>query len=380
MTTGDLVNIHPTELKFPFELKKQSSCSMQLTNKTTTHCVAFKVKTTNPRKYCVRPNTGVVLPGDSCNVTDNLNNNTSFLSVTMQAQKEAPLDMQCKDKFLVQTVVVSDGTSSKEVLAEMFNKEAGRVIEDFKLRVVYIPANPPSPVPEGSEEGNSPMASLNEIGSQTASLFDDVSRTFEETNEKSSEAWSMISKLTEEKTSATQQSQKLRLELEMLRKESSKKQSGGHSLVLMLLVGLLGCVIGYILNRINSFKINLMGISKALRSLLILLLLNMTFIFGHVIPGATVKPCPPSPTKCPRDTLKFGVCGSWLGLVREVIGTPPSQECCSLIKGLADFEAAVCLCTALKTSILGIAPVKIPVALSLLLNSCGKNVPQGFVC
>jgi len=89
----------------------------------------------------------------------------------------------------------------------------------------------------------------------------------------------MISKLTEEKTSATQQSQKLRLELvrvdpsalsdllvicvifineymyilciqEMLRKETSKKQSGGHSLLLMLLVGLLGCVIGYLLNRI----------------------------------------------------------------------------------------------------------------------------------
>ncbi|CAH2069090.1 unnamed protein product [Thlaspi arvense] len=231
MTTGDLVNIHPTELKFPFELKKQSSCSMQLTNKTS-KVVAFKVKTTNPRKYCVRPNTGVVLPGDSCNVT-----------VTMQAQKEAPLDMQCKDKFLVQSVTVSDGTTSKEVVAEMFNKEGGRVIEDFKLRVVYIPANPPSPVPEGSEEGNSPR---NEIA---GSLFDDVSRTLEETNEKSSEAWSMIYKLTEEKTSATQQSQKLRQELEMLRKETSKKQPGGHSLVLMLLVGLLGCLIGYFLNR-----------------------------------------------------------------------------------------------------------------------------------
>lgn len=88
----------------------------------------------------------------------------------------------------------------------------------------------------------------------------------------------MISKLTEEKTSAIQQSQKLQEELvcvepttrstlsdllvicliffikelcvqEMLMRESSKKQSGGHSLVLMLLVGLLGCVIGYILNR-----------------------------------------------------------------------------------------------------------------------------------
>lgn len=128
-----------------------------------------------------------------------------------------------------------------------------------------------------------------------------------------------------------------------------------------------------------------MGISKALRTLLILLLLNITFFFGHVTPGANVKPCPPPPTKqatmkCPRDTLKFGVCGSWLGLVREVIGTPPSKECCSLIKGLADFEAAVCLCTALKTSLLGVSTVKVPVALSLLLNSCGKNVPQGFVC
>lgn len=86
----------------------------------------------------------------------------------------------------------------------------------------------------------------------------------------------MISKLTEEKTSAIQQSQKLRQELvwvepsallwyllvillnphkgilciqELLKKESRKKQAGGHSLVLMLLVGLLGCIIGYILNR-----------------------------------------------------------------------------------------------------------------------------------
>ncbi|EOA21681.1 hypothetical protein CARUB_v10002104mg [Capsella rubella] len=144
----------------------------------------------------------------------------------------------------------------------------------------------------------------------------------------------------------------------------------------------------------HRFKIKLMGTSKASLWLLILLLLNITFFFGHIAPGATAKPCPPPPAvkscppppakqaamKCPRDTLKFGVCGSWLGLVYEVIGTPPSKECCSLIKGLADFEAAVCLCTALKTSLLGVSPLKVPVALSLVLNSCGKNVPKGFVC
>lgn len=40
-------------------------------------------------------------------------------SVTMQAQKEAPIDMQCKDKFLVQSVIASAGAAAKDVTAEM---------------------------------------------------------------------------------------------------------------------------------------------------------------------------------------------------------------------------------------------------------------------
>ncbi|XWS45890.1 hypothetical protein CRYUN_Cryun14cG0017900 [Craigia yunnanensis] len=61
MSTGELLSIEPQELQFPFELRKQISCSLNLSNKTDNY-VAFKVKTTNPKKYCVRPNTGVVLP------------------------------------------------------------------------------------------------------------------------------------------------------------------------------------------------------------------------------------------------------------------------------------------------------------------------------
>lgn len=45
------------------------------------------------------------------------------------------------------------------------------------MRVVYIPANPPSPVPEGSEEGSSPRASVVEDGNQNAPLLDVVSDT-----------------------------------------------------------------------------------------------------------------------------------------------------------------------------------------------------------
>ncbi|KAL6495385.1 Vesicle-associated protein 3-1 [Orobanche gracilis] len=43
MSNGDPLQIEPTELQFPFELKKQISCSMQLTNKSD-NWVAFKVE------------------------------------------------------------------------------------------------------------------------------------------------------------------------------------------------------------------------------------------------------------------------------------------------------------------------------------------------
>ncbi len=67
------------------------------------------------------------------------------------------------------------------------------------------------------------------------------------------------------------------------------------------------------------------------------------------------------------------------GLINLQLGTPPKQPCCSLIQGLADLEAAVCLCTALKANILGIN-LNVPIDLSLLVNYCGKNVPSGFQC
>ncbi|XP_055817476.1 putative lipid-binding protein At4g00165 [Solanum dulcamara] len=95
-------------------------------------------------------------------------------------------------------------------------------------------------------------------------------------------------------------------------------------------------------------------------------------------------PCPPTPTKapskCPKDTLKFGICGDWLGLIHEVIGAKPSSQCCALLEGIADVEAALCLCTAIKANVLGALNLKIPIAISMVLNSCGKKVPKGFKC
>lgn len=236
MSTGELLNIEPLELKFPFELKKQISCSLQLSNKTDNY-VAFKVKTTNPKKYCVRPNTGIVLPRSTCDII-----------VTMQAQKDAPPDMQCKDKFLLQSVKTNDGASAKDINAEMFNKEAGHVVEECKLKVVYVsPPQPPSPVPEGSDEGSSPRGSLSDNGNMNAAEFTSATKTLERlgSQEKSAEARLLIMKLTEEKNNVLRQNNNLRQELELL-KCGGKKGNGGLSLMFVILIGLVGVFLGYL--------------------------------------------------------------------------------------------------------------------------------------
>lgn len=121
----------------------------------------------------------------------------------------------------------------------------------------------------------------------------------------------------------------------------------------------------------------------------IFILLNVLFF---TLVSSTSVPCPPtkpstpshhhkhSKGKCPKDTLKLGVCANLLNdLVHLVVGTPPKSPCCTLIQGLADLEAAVCLCTAIKANVLGIN-LNVPVSLSLLLNYCGKKAPTGFQC
>ncbi|MFQ6627135.1 hypothetical protein Gotur_005249 [Gossypium turneri] len=129
--------------------------------------------------------------------------------------------------------------------------------------------------------------------------------------------------------------------------------------------------------------------SKRLASLTLFLVLNILF-FSLVsargsCPSPSPKPNPkptPSPSpcaegKCPIDALKLGVCANILGLANVTIGTPPVQPCCSLLQGLTDLEAAVCLCTAIKANILGIN-LNVPVSLNLLLNICSRKVPSYF--
>lgn len=228
--SNTLLRVYPSELKLPFELKKANSGCIELVNKTEER-VAFKVKTTNPRKYAVRPTSGIVPPGGSCGIT-----------ITMQAPKEIPQDYQCKDKFLVQSVVVQEGITNRDIVPEMFSRAPDRVVEEFKLRVVYIPANPPSPVPEEDEEEIADSEIDHEVFRQ--SMIHPASRQGHTSGSQPSydEEVSMVNS---EVAKYVDENKKLQQELELLRERN--QSFGGFSPKFVLFVFLLFVLVGYLM-------------------------------------------------------------------------------------------------------------------------------------
>ncbi|GAA6010596.1 hypothetical protein JCM11491_002988 [Sporobolomyces phaffii] len=99
--------------------------------------IAYKVKTTAPKQYCVRPNSGRIEPGETVEV-----------QVLLQPMKEdPPAGTKCRDKFLVQSVVIT--TERENIpLTELWGvveKEKGSAngveqIHEQKIRCTYLPA------------------------------------------------------------------------------------------------------------------------------------------------------------------------------------------------------------------------------------------------
>uniref|UniRef100_A0A2K2BLP0 Hydrophobic seed protein domain-containing protein n=1 Tax=Populus trichocarpa TaxID=3694 RepID=A0A2K2BLP0_POPTR len=54
------------------------------------------------------------------------------------------------------------------------------------------------------------------------------------------------------------------------------------------------------------------------------------------------------------DTLKLQACANVLTLAKIYVGEKEKATCCSLIDGLVDLEATVCLCIRVGVDLLGI--------------------------
>lgn len=98
--------------------ENSSRCLLTLKhNGKTDKYLAFKVKTTQPRRYLVRPNQGIVEPGNSVSITIiTVEKDRQALIQAFDRLGQSALD-HSKDKFLVQSCVV-DTEFAKRYLAE----------------------------------------------------------------------------------------------------------------------------------------------------------------------------------------------------------------------------------------------------------------------
>ncbi|KAK8960162.1 Vesicle-associated protein 2-2 [Platanthera guangdongensis] len=282
---SELVEIQPRELRFAFELKKQSSCLVRLSNKQDEY-VAFKVKTTSPKRYCVRPNTGVIQPRSTCDFT-----------VTMQAQHTSPPDMQLKDKFLVQSTIVPFGSTDEDITPSIFSKESGRFIDECKLRVVLV-SPPHSPILQPfngtvkhGEDDESPalkpdfihkafpimkeslsfkdafvddknlapshakeiedlkskITTLESKLSEEAKDMEDMRSNIDALQSKLSEADKMIAILREENTTRIRLVDRSQQEIVRLRRTAAARAQAGFPVFFVIFIWIVGIVLGYLL-------------------------------------------------------------------------------------------------------------------------------------
>ncbi|EDL91818.1 vesicle-associated membrane protein, associated protein a, isoform CRA_a [Rattus norvegicus] len=111
----------PSDLKFKGPFTDVVTTNLKLQNPSDRK-VCFKVKTTAPRRYCVRPNSGVIDPGSIVTV-----------SVMLQPFDYDPNE-KSKHKFMVQTIFAPPNISDMEAVWKEAKPDE---LMDSKLRCVF---------------------------------------------------------------------------------------------------------------------------------------------------------------------------------------------------------------------------------------------------
>ncbi|KAF5662181.1 vesicle-associated membrane associated b [Fusarium heterosporum] len=156
------VDIEPFELSFKRPFTTEVSQILTLKNPNPTP-VAFKVKTTAPKQYCVRPNAGRIEAGQSFDV-----------SVLLQAMKQDPApDARCRDKFLVQSTPITADKEFASVANVLETTDKAHLIER-KIRVNWLAAGS-----DANAASNRPLSTPNKQAiANGVNDTPDVSRTY----------------------------------------------------------------------------------------------------------------------------------------------------------------------------------------------------------
>lgn len=136
------IEIQPDILEYKPPLTEQSTEYATISNNTS-ETIAFKVKTTAPKYYCVRPNAAIVAPGETVQIQ------VIFLGLP----EEPSFDTKCRDKFLVITLPAPHDLGEKSVAeawAELEAEFSGQAVSK-KIKVKYGSRSKPETVPSNEE-------------------------------------------------------------------------------------------------------------------------------------------------------------------------------------------------------------------------------------
>ncbi|XP_065187052.1 vesicle-associated membrane protein-associated protein B-like [Sycon ciliatum] len=120
--SASIANLDPnTELRFQGPFTHVVTSTLKVTNPSSDRRICFKVKTTAPKRYCVRPNSGIIQPNE-------------FVEVQVMLQPfEYDPNEKNRHKFMVQTMFAPEGEID---LDTVWKANAGDVI-DTKLKCVF---------------------------------------------------------------------------------------------------------------------------------------------------------------------------------------------------------------------------------------------------
>ncbi|CAH2985372.1 unnamed protein product [Chilo suppressalis] len=147
---NQVLTIEPqNELKFKGLFEQGYTTYMQLINPSA-DTVLFKIKTTAPKKYCVRPNSGVLEP-----------NSKVEIAITPQPVIVDPNEKH-KHKFMVQSVIAPEGKTN---IDQVWKEISPEQLMDYKLKCVFE-------TPRGTNLNDAGDAAQNEVAKKRVGVSD----------------------------------------------------------------------------------------------------------------------------------------------------------------------------------------------------------------
>ncbi|XP_053623807.1 vesicle-associated membrane protein-associated protein A-like isoform X3 [Plodia interpunctella] len=183
---NQVLTIEPqNELKFKVDssglFEQGYTTYMRLINPSS-DTVLFKIKTTAPKKYCVRPNSGVLEP-----------NSKVEIAITPQPVYVEPNEKN-KHKFMVQSIIAPEGKTN---IDQVWKEISPDQLMDYKLKCVFE-------TPRGTNLNDSGDAAQNEVTKKRVAVTESTTKNLPKSDHVESDL------------------QKASLEVILLREEESK--------------------------------------------------------------------------------------------------------------------------------------------------------------